>query len=269
MRKIVSQSCRIIDNRRLDKTGYYRSLRVADFTSARTVRPGQFVHIKVAGCMDPFFRRAFSIADYDPDNRVLEIIYKVVGKGTGIMGQKTKGEYLDILGPLGNGYSRIAKSKTVVIVAGGVGFPPLYFLAKRLVEAGHPAKDILFFYGGRNRDDLIEMKRTRDLGVELVACTDDGSYGFSGFVTEAAAARMEQLNGKKTTICTCGPEPMLTVVQETARRMGFSGEMALEAPMPCGVGVCLGCIKESLESPQKYVRVCYDGPVFGLGEVKI
>ncbi len=269
MRKIVSQSCRIIENRRLDKTGLYRSLRVTDFKAARTVHPGQFVHIKVAGCMDPFFRRAFSIADYDPDQGELEIIYKVIGKGTGVLGQKTKGEYLDILGPLGSGFSRISKSKTVVIIAGGVGFPPLYFLAKRLVQSGHPARNILFFYGGRNRADLVEMKRTRDLGVELTPCTDDGSYAFSGFVTEAAAARMEKLEGKKTTICTCGPEPMLAVVQETARRMGFSGEMALEAPMPCGIGVCLGCIKPSLESPQKYVRVCHDGPVFELGEVKL
>lgn len=269
MRKIVPQSCRIIDNRRLDKSGLYRSLRVADFKTARTVRPGQFVHIKVAGCMDPFFRRAFSIADYDPGRKELEIIYKIVGKGTGVLGHKAKGEYLDILGPLGRGFSKAPKSKTVVIVAGGVGFPPLYFLAKGLILAGHPKESILFFYGGRNRGDLIEMKRIRDLGVELIPCTDDGSYGFAGFVTEAAAARLEELNNKKTAIYTCGPEPMIAAVQEIGRRLGLSGEMALEAPMPCGVGVCLGCIKPSLAPPHKYVRVCYDGPVFGLDEVKL
>ena len=121
MSKITAQSCRIVTSRPLDKTGLYRSLRVTGFKTARKARPGQFVHIKVAGCMDPFFRRAFSIADYDPDGRELEIIYKIIGKGTSVLGQKREGDFIDILGPLGKGYSRISKSKTVVLIAGGVG----------------------------------------------------------------------------------------------------------------------------------------------------
>lgn len=269
MKKIIPQRCEVAENRPLDKSGLYYSLSITGFRPARRVYPGQFVHIKVSDALDPLFRRAFSIADYDPGSGTLEIIYKVIGRGTGILGAKKKHEHIDVLGPLGNRFAAIPRKKTVVIVAGGVGFPPLYFLAKYLVDKGHPGDRILFFYGGRTKADLVEMKRIRGLGVDFVACTDDGSYGFTGFVTEAVMQRLIDLKTSQAQICACGPEPMLAALQESARRKGFAGEMSLEAPMPCGVGVCLGCIKQTMGTPQKYVRVCYDGPVFGLGEVKL
>jgi dihydroorotate dehydrogenase electron transfer subunit len=269
MKKIAPQQCRVKENRRLDKSGAYYSIKLTGFAPARRVYPGQFVHIRVTGAFDPLFRRAFSIADFNSDFGELEIIYKVVGKGTGILGTKKKNDRIDVLGPLGNRFSTIPKRKTVVIVAGGVGLPPLYFLAKRLIGDGHPGDGILFFYGGRSKADLIAMNRVRALGVDFIPCTDDGSYGFKGFVTEAVMQRLAALKKSRTHICACGPEPMLAAVQESARRTGFVGEMSLEAPMPCGVGVCLGCIKRTTGTPQRYVRVCYDGPVFRLGEVRL
>jgi dihydroorotate dehydrogenase electron transfer subunit len=269
MKKIKPQDCRIIQNRRLDRTGAYYALKVAGFKSARKIYPGNFVHIKVHEAIDPYFRRAFSIADYDPNEGTLEIIYKVVGKGTAILGQKKKNDTIDLIGPLGNRFSRLGRTKTAVIVAGGVGFPPLYFLARQLVDQGHDPGGIAFFYGGRSKEDLVEMKRIRALGVEFYPCTDDGSYGFHGFVTQACDEYLNRLNGMKTFVWGCGPEPMLAVLQDLALKKGFPGEVSLEAPMPCGVGVCLGCIKPAYDNPKKYVRVCYDGPVFKLGEVKI
>ena len=128
---------------------------------------------------------------------------------------------------------------------------------------------IKFFYGGQKKNDLIEMTRIRKLGVEFIPCTDDGSCGFGGFVTQAVEEQMSRLNREKSYVFGCGPEPMLTVLQDMALDKDFTGEVSLEAPMPCGVGVCLGCIKPTLADPRKYVRVCYDGPVFKLGEVKI
>ena len=267
--KIKPQKCRIVQNRRLDKTGSYFSLRVADFKAARRIYPGSFVHIKVAEAIDPFFRRAFSIADFDAASGELEIIYKVIGRGTSILKHRTRGEELDLIGPLGNRFSPVSGTKTVVIVAGGVGFPPLYFWAKFLVERGHPPDRVLFFYGGRSKDDLVEMNRIRRLGIKFIPCTDDGSYGFHGFVTEALKNHLPRLDQKRTSVFGCGPEPMLAALQELALANGLTGEVSLEAPMPCGVGVCLGCVKPTLENPRKYVRVCHDGPVFRLGEVKI
>lgn len=269
MRKIIPQSCPIVLNRPLGGSGRYFRLRVSGFKAARRIYPGQFVHVKVADSLDPFFRRAFSVADYDPASHELEIIYKVVGRGTGLLGTKKKNDPIDILGPLGNRFSTVSKKKNVVIVAGGVGFPPLYFLARYLTEKGHDGTKISFFYGGRTKNDLIEMNRIRALGVDFVPCTDDGSHGFRGFVTEAVRQRLDNLAPSKSVIYGCGPEPMLAALQELVRHRGFSGEMSLEAPMPCGVGVCLGCVKQTLGTPQKHVRVCYDGPVFKLGEVKL
>jgi len=269
MKKTTPQQCEVRENRPLDTSGLYYAMRLAGFAPAKQVYPGQFVHIKVADALDPFFRRAFSIADYESGSGELEIIYKVVGRGTGLLRAKKKHDRVDVLGPLGNRFSTISKKKIVVIVAGGVGFPPLYFLANRLVDKGHPGDRVLFFYGGRTKADLVETKRIRALGVDFIPCTDDGSHGFKGFVTEAVMQRLADLKTSQTYICACGPEPMLAALQESARRRGFAGEMSLEAPMPCGVGVCLGCIKQTLGTPQKYVRVCYDGPVFELGEVKL
>jgi dihydroorotate dehydrogenase electron transfer subunit len=269
MKKIKPQHCRVIQNKRLDRAGGYFALKVSGFKTARKIYPGSFVHIKVQNALDPFFRRAFSVADFDPESTSLEIIYKVVGKGTAILGHKKKDDQIDLIGPLGNRFSAIPKKKTVVIVAGGVGFPPLYFLARSLVDSGHDPQRISFFYGGQSKNDLVELNRIRRLGVELITCTDDGSIGFHGFVTAAVDERLDRLDPGNTVVCGCGPEPMLAALQDLAMRQGFTGEISLEAPMPCGVGVCLGCVKATVENPQKFVRVCYDGPVFKLGEVKI
>ncbi len=269
MRKITPQTCSVFSNEKLDNAGQYFRLTVSGFLTSKKIRPGQFVHVKVTDGIDPFFRRAFSVADYEADCRRLAIIYKVVGRGTRYLANLVKGDCLDLIGPLGTCFSAIPRSKTVIMAAGGIGLPPLYYLAKDLVVRGHHPAKILFFYGGRRRPNLIELNLIRRLKVKTIPCTDDGSFGFHGLVTEAIENRLEELNPAKTVLCGCGPEPMLDSLQKLALTRGLEGEISVEAPMPCGVGVCLGCVKPLLNQPDKYVRVCHEGPVFKLGEVKI
>ncbi|MCP4570517.1 MAG: dihydroorotate dehydrogenase electron transfer subunit [FCB group bacterium] len=269
MRKIVAQDCRITENKALDRARLYFSLKVTDFSAVRKIYPGQFVHVRVARGNDPFFRRAFSIAAYNQTSQTLQIIYKVVGKGTAIMSRLTKGDHINLIGPLGNSFASPKKSILAVMVAGGVGLPPLCFLAEQAVATGYDPGKIFFFYGGQTKKDLIELARLRRMGIKLFPCTDDGSYGFHGFVTQALSEKMVDLDCRRTTIYGCGPEPMLAALQELSVRQNFNGQVSLEAPMPCGVGVCLGCIKPLADEPEKYVRVCHDGPVFEIGEVSL
>lgn len=269
MKKIIPQQCVMTANRRLDKVGLYWSMTLDGFTETQKIAPGHFVHVKTAPGADPYFRRAFSIADYDPGTKKLEIIYKTIGRGTTLLSHKKPGDEIDLIGPLGTTFSPVRKNRTAVLVAGGVGFPPLYFLAKHLLQRGHAGSNILFFYGGRNQADLVERQRIKKLGVTFIPCTDDGTLGQRGFVTAAVAEQLTHFEPSNTMIFGCGPEPMLAALQTLAMERGFSGELSLEAPMPCGVGVCLGCIKPTLANPREYVRVCHDGPIFKLGEVQL
>jgi dihydroorotate dehydrogenase electron transfer subunit len=269
MKKIVPQRCGVIENHRLDKAGWYYRLKLSGFVPPRAVHPGQFVHLKVAPGLDPFFRRAFSISDFDAATGVLEIIYKVAGRGTTVLREVRPGTMLDLIGPLGNRFTVASKSQTAVLVAGGVGLPPVAFLARYVVDRGHDPKTVFFFYGGRTKEDLIDLPRLRRMGVNLILCTDDGSLGFKGMVTEAVTHHLSRFDGRRFHLYGCGPEPMLAALQEMALARRWSGEVSLEAPMPCGVGVCLGCIKPSLSAPGSYVRVCHDGPVFKIGEVQL
>ncbi|MCK5127857.1 MAG: dihydroorotate dehydrogenase electron transfer subunit [candidate division Zixibacteria bacterium] len=268
MRKTIPQQCEVTYNRRLDKAGLYYRLSVQGFKSPRKIYPGQFIHVKVSKSLDPFFRRAFSIADYSSDG-TLDIIYKIVGKGTSILRTLKKGDSLDIIGPLGNNFSRPAKSKTIILAAGGVGLPPLLYFSRYLIEKKHPAEKILFFYGGRSKDDLIEKTAIKKMKTKFYPSTDDGSFGFHGLITAAIQEQLANLDLKNTIIYGCGPEPMLNALQNLAMKYSINGEISLEAPMPCGVGVCLGCVKPKMSDPSKYVRVCYDGPIFKIGEVQL
>ena len=269
MRKIVSQCCSIIENQKLDRSGEHWRLRVKGFLPARPIYAGQFVHVKVSKRTDPLFRRAFSIAGYDKRKATLEIIYKTIGRGTALLAEKGKGDQLNLLGPLGNHFSALSRKQAAVLVAGGVGLPPLYFLAAQLIRGGRDPRRIFFFYGAQSQDHLLEMKRLRALGIDLIACTDDGSYGFPGSVVDGLKATLPELDKREIFIYGCGPEPMLAALQRTALEAGLDGELSLEAPMPCGVGVCLGCVKPRREKPDDYVRVCRDGPIFRIGEVAL
>ena len=214
-------------------------------TSAITA-PGQFVNIRLDGM---FLRRPISVCDVQAD--VLTIIYKVVGKGTAAMSAMKSGT-LDILTGLGNGYDLSASGDKPVLLGGGVGVPPMYLLAKRLVAEGKKPTVILGF---NKQDEVFYEAEFRALSCRVMVTTVDGSYGVRGFVTDALK------DVGYTHFYTCGPEPMLKAVY---RSTTTSGQMSFEERMGCGFGACMGCSCKTLTG---YKRICKDGPVMRKEEI--
>ncbi len=214
-------------------------------TSAITA-PGQFVNIRLEGM---FLRRPISVCDYD--ETTLTIIYKVVGKGTAAMAAMAAGEKLDILTGLGNGYDLSLSGENPVLLGGGVGVPPMYNLAKKLLAQG---KSVSVILGFNTESEIFYEQEFKDLGCQVTVTTVDGSYGKKGFVTDA-------LPETYSYFYTCGPEPMLKAVY---RSTATSGQMSFEERMGCGFGACMGCSCKTLTS---YKRICKDGPVMKKEEI--
>ncbi len=214
-------------------------------TSAITA-PGQFVNIKLAGL---FLRRPISVCDYDIET--LTIIYKVVGKGTEAMSKMTAGEKLDILTGLGNGYDLSLSGDAPVLLGGGVGVPPMYNLAKKLMAEG---KSVSVILGFNTAKEVFYENEFKALGCSVRVTTVDGSYGKKGFVTDA-------LPENYTYFYTCGPEPMLKAVYKAT---STSGQMSFEERMGCGFGACMGCSCKTLTG---YKRICKEGPVMKKEEI--
>ncbi|MFQ5498274.1 MAG: dihydroorotate dehydrogenase electron transfer subunit [Candidatus Zixiibacteriota bacterium] len=245
------------------KNDYY-AITAGPFAPARSCRPGQFVHVLLPGTQI-YFRRAFSIAAVDNQDKSIELIFKAIGQGTRSMSRLRKGDSIDILGPLGRPFGLPRKKDRTVIVAGGVGFPPLLFLATEMVRRGYDPEQVEFFYGGRRAHDLIECRRIKKLGVRFHPTTQDGSLGQRGLVTKPLVQLLDQHEGSPIRLYACGPEPMLKAVNNIGVERGLPGQLALEAPMPCGIGICLGCVVPLANGG--HARVCCDGPVFNIGEV--
>ena len=207
---------------------------------------GQFVNIQLDGM---FLRRPISVCDVQGD--VLTIIYKVVGKGTEAM-SKMEGGKLDILTGLGNGYDLTAAGEKPVLLGGGVGVPPMYLLAKKLISEGKTPTVILGF---NKQEEIFYEEEFKALGCQVYVTTVDGSYGIRGFVTDA----LKQLD--YTHFFTCGPEPMLKAVYKASTT---SGQMSFEERMGCGFGACMGCSCKTLTG---YKRICKEGPVMKKEEI--
>lgn len=258
----------ILVTRKQDLKNNYYSLSFAPFPQAKLCRPGQFVHIKIDSG-EIMFRRAFSVASVDPKKQEIELIFKIFGRGTTLLGALRVGDRVNCLGPLGNKFALPKKNEPVMMIAGGIGFPPLLFLATSLIEGGHNPKSIHFFYGGRSGGDIIERQKIKKLGVNFIPVTQDGSFGQKGLVTKPAEELIKQMQANKQSphLYGCGPEGMLRAVDALGVKYHLKGQIAIEAPMPCGVGVCLGCIVPLMKGG--HLRVCYEGPVVGFGEVTL
>ena len=209
-------------------------------------RPGQFVNIKLDG---QFLRRPISVCDVTEGQ--LTLIYKVVGKGTEQMSRMTGGT-LDVLTGLGNGYDISLAGDTPVLVGGGVGVPPMYNLAKRLIATGKKPSVIIGF---NTRDEVFFEEEFRALGVPVYVTTADGSHGTRGFVTDV----MRDL--EYSYFFTCGPMPMFLAIEKVAKT---SGQYSFEERMGCGFGACMGC---SCKTKYGNKRICVDGPVLLREEV--
>jgi len=214
-------------------------------TSAITAA-GQFVNIQLTG---KFLRRPISVCDYS--DTTLTIIYKVVGKGTEQMSAMKAGGKLDILTGLGNGYDLTLSGGHPVLLGGGVGVPPMYNLAKKLIAQGKTVSVVLGF---NTKAEVFCEEDFKALGCDVTVTTVDGSYGKKGFVTDA-------LPENYTYFYTCGPEPMLKAVY---RATATSGQMSFEERMGCGFGACMGC---SCKTITGYKRICKEGPVMKKEEI--
>ncbi len=208
--------------------------------------PGQFINIKIDGL---FLRRPISVCDVD--EKSVTILYKVVGEGTEILSKMQSGE-LDVLTGLGNGYDTSASGDAPLLLGGGVGVPPLYLLAKKLLAQG---KKVTVILGFNTKEEIFYEDEFRALGAEVFVTTADGSYGIKGFVTDA----MKDLS--YTHFYTCGPEPMLKAIFKAS---ATSGQLSFEERMGCGFGACMGC---SCKTVTGYKRICKEGPVLRKEEI--
>jgi len=245
-----------------ESKGYYRIGLTCSPTYQQAV-PGQFVTLHLPGNLTPLLRRPFSIHRLIRDNGQvvgLEILYKVVGGFTEKFTHILPGDRVDLLGPVGKGFTVSGEYRKPAFVGGGIGVAPLVFLADEIAESGLDHSDAVICLGGRTADDILcaEIFRSHQLNVEIA--TDDGSLGEMGLVTLPLERWLA--SHRPDIIYACGPMPMLRTVSEIAQKNGIPCEVSIETVMACGLGACLGCAVNKNEISGKYQHVCIDGPVF-------
>jgi dihydroorotate dehydrogenase electron transfer subunit len=229
---------------------------------AKEAKPGQFVMVRCG--KETILPRPFSI--HSVDGGELSLLLSVVGKGTGWLSLKKKGDTLDIFGPLGNGYTVNAKSRNLLLVAGGMGIAPLRFLAEAAAGEG---KNVTVIMGARSADCLMPVTPSQRLynkgmlpaNFQCVNATDDGSEGFKGLATQLIPHYLKDIDQ----VFACGPAAMYQTMAQMPELKGKDVQLSLEIMMGCGAGVCYGC---TIKTKQGLKQVCKDGPVFKMGEVE-
>lgn len=225
---------------------------------ARLIKPGQFLNIRVSETVFPLLRRPFSVCDVDGD--FIFIMFNIFGEGTKILSHKHKGDTIDILGPLGNGFNIDDDFETAVIVAGGLGAAPFPYLTRVLKNKF----EVFSFVGGRSKNDVIIYNL-----LNVKTATDDGSLGYSGNVVQLFEENLSSIKNKKLKIFGCGPNAMLRALKDLCITNNINCEVSTECAMACGFGICQGCPIESTLQSNKYLLVCKDGPVFNVKDVII
>lgn len=242
---------------------------------AQSALPGQFVHVHCTpiGC-EPLLRRPLGIHWADPESGRFALVYEVHGRGTKLLSERVPGETLDILGPLGHGFDLPKSSdQPVVLIGGGMGVVPLRFLADS-IKKSFGSECMTFIMGACTVDKLFARDDFQSFCIENSAewqyflCTDDGTCGHHGFVTDVLREYMERCAAKKPLIYACGPTPMLRSVAQISASYDAKCQVSTEAKMACGIGACMSCVvKVRSEDGFKYLRACKDGPVFDAAEV--
>lgn len=242
----------------IEKWDDYVLLRLACPSVGRTARPGQFVMVKVSAEPFPLLRRPLSLHAADASG--ISLFFKVCGLGTEILSRKRDGDVLDVLGPLGKGFSvsEALRGKRVVLVGGGRGAAPLFFLGGELKALGARVE---MLYGGRCLSDIPLRHEFEAAGLTLACSTDDGAFGYRGLVTDLL--RETASRGPADFVFACGPEAMMKAVAGWARKEGVPAEFSLESVMGCGIGACWGCVRR-VKGPDGagWTKICEDGPVF-------
>ncbi|MFZ0456216.1 MAG: dihydroorotate dehydrogenase electron transfer subunit [Ignavibacteriaceae bacterium] len=231
-------------------------LKVLSPEIARNIKPGQFLNVLVTKTYYPLLRRPFSVCDVEDD--YFYLMFNIFGEGTKLLSKKHPGELIDVLGPLGNGFNLDGDYETAVIVAGGLGAAPFPFVVRSIQNK----KNIISFIGGRTQNDVI-MHGMKNIHI----ATDDGSLGFRGTVVELLKNKIDLISSSKIKIFGCGPTAMLRTLREFAIGNNFNCEVSTECAMACGFGICQGCPIEGVNSPDKYLLVCKNGPVFNVKDI--
>ncbi|MBU4140710.1 MAG: dihydroorotate dehydrogenase electron transfer subunit [Candidatus Omnitrophica bacterium] len=266
MPKIIQGKFKILYNKKAGPD--YFKMAICAPGIAQKALPGQFVHLRCQNSVEPLLRRPFSFHRINRNN--FEILYKVVGRGTNLLAKRRKGDKIDVLGPLGNGFT--ATRSKIILAAGGMGVAPLLALAEKLADR----KKIVVLLGAKTKGSVLCAGDFKKLGVKLQIATDDGSQGYKGLVTDLLKkllllrathppTSLGTGNAQRTTIYACGPKAMLKEIARISRRFRMPAYASLEEDMACGVGACLGC---AVKTTAGYKRVCKDGPVFNLQEIK-
>lgn len=230
----------------------------------RLAKPGQFIEIKVSDNHEPLLRRPFSVHRTADNN--LTVLYEIVGEGTEILSTRKAGEYLDVIGPLGNGfnYELPAINCEPILIAGGMGTAPLVFLAEKLANVKGRGSKFTVLIGARTKNQILCEKEFRDLGCEVKVSTEDGSKGFKGRVTDLLKLSLINVNYQQATFFSCGPHPMLKEVAALSKKYNIPAQVSLESHMACGIGACLGCVVDTIDG---FKRACKEGPVFKSEEI--
>jgi len=267
-----------------------KDIYLLSFTSyylAKKSLPGQFLHIKVDS--STILRRPFSVHRVAGND--IFVLFKIRGKGTHLLSQYRKGDFLDIIGPLGNkfNYHFIASPRQLpneykrlrILMAGGIGVAPLVFLGekvKRSPVTGHPLKSlsshgasksqVLVLLGAKTKRDILCKEDFKKLGYKVLVATEDGSIGFKGTVIELLKKTLSTMDwGLSTKIYACGPKEMFLKLTRVLRNYPeVECEISFDQFMGCGVGICYACTIDTLDGPK---RVCRDGPVFNLRKIRV
>ena len=224
---------------------------------AKLTKAGQFAQVAAEGF---FLRRPISICDIDKENGTIRLVFEVRGKGTDKISELNKGDLIDIIAPLGNGFKVLEKGKKAICIGGGIGTPPMVGISKEYGE------NACVISGFRSANAVILQDDFKAFGCETVLCTDDGTAGIHGFVTEALKEKLSK--EKPDIIYACGPMPMLKAIVAMAEEYGVETQVSLEQRMACGVGACLVCVCRTVKDGKEILsHVCKDGPVFDGKEV--
>ncbi len=254
---LFDETVAVVENNRINEK--YFKLVFRSKNLARNVKPGQFLMMQIGDKHDPFLRRPFSYYRVGSDR--IEVLYEILGHGTNLLSKKKKGDEVKVMGPLGKPFSRTTnhQSRTTkrVLVAGGVGVPPLVFFAEK-------NKTDYLLIGTKSKKEVMPKKELSKVKAQVLFSTDDGSYGIKGRVTLLLEDIIEKEGAENIFIQTCGPMPMMNAVMMMARKYEIPGEASLDMTMGCGMGVCLGCM---VKTPEGWVPSCTEGPIFNFDDL--
>jgi len=266
--KIYQFTAWVEENRPVSPLTYRLDLFLPVLDSFR-ILPGQFLMIRTTPGFDPLLRRPFSIHSMghrsDEGQRRLSILFRAVGQGTQLMAGWTQGQPVDVIGPLGRGYTTPEQLGTVVMIAGGLGIASLFGLAESILLR-EKRGDVRVYIGARSKEDVLMKSELEDMGARVEVTTEDGSMGTMGVVTHWLETKGPHLAKKgNTVVYACGPLEMLARVASLTQRVSLPCQVSLETRMACGVGSCLGCVVRTRD--KGYQLVCKNGPVFDARQI--